>query len=464
MSEVSKDPVPDEAPGPVWHRFLDAQRRTSPVLLWALVVGSLAGLLGSVYRVLLDVLVGGRSALDHLPWPAAMSWVAPVASAAGLVWLSLWLVRRFAPEAAGSGVHEIEGALDGVRPVRWQRLLPVKFVGGLCSLASGLVLGREGPTIQMGGSSGRMVADLRRMDPEATHVLVAAGASAGLAAAFNAPFAGVLFVVEEMRPHFRYSMFSLQAVVVACAISDIVVRLVVGTALDVPLNPVATPPLGSLWLFALLGLLFGFLGVAFNTLLIQTLELFGRLRGRWFSTQGLWVGAAIGLLGWWSPNLTGDGERVIEQALAGALSLGTLAWLLVARFGTSVFSYGAGTPGGIFAPMLALGTLLGTAFGVVVDRVGAGLDPVAFAVAGMGALFAATVRAPLTGIALTMELTGAFNQVLPLMLTCATATLAAQWMGSPPIYTVLLRRSLNLDARREAPAADSDAESGSATH
>jgi len=462
LSEASADSVPEQEPGPVWHRFLDEQRRASPVLLWSLVVGAIAGLLGSVYRVLLTALTSGRETLGALPVPAALSWVAPVVSAAALVWLSLWLVRRYAPEAAGSGVHEIEGALDGVRSLRWRRLLPVKFFGGLFSLGSGLVLGREGPTIQMGGSGGRMVADLRRLDPEATHVLVAAGAGAGLAAAFNAPFAGVLFVVEEMRPHFRYSMFSLQAVVVACAVSDIVVRLVAGSDLDVSMNPMATPPLAAMWLFALLGLLYGFLGVAFNTLLIQTLDLFQRLRGVWFSTQGLWVGATIGLLGWWSPDLTGDGQRVLEKALAGALPLGALLLLLVLRFGTSVFSYGAGTPGGIFAPMLALGTLFGTAFGDVIDRFGAGLDPAAFAVAGMGALFAATVRAPLTGIALTMELTGAFNQVLPLMLTCATATLAAQWMGAPPIYTVLLRRSLNLDAQRNAGPLGGSSDSGSA--
>jgi chloride channel protein, CIC family len=428
-------------PRDAWHRLLEAQRRVPPVLLWSAVVGAIAGAVGGGYRVVLGAIAAQRATLEGLPLPAALGWLVPVGLSAALVAASLWLVRRFAPETSGSGVQEIEGALDGLRPLRWRRVLPVKLVGGLLALGSGLVLGREGPTIQMGGASGRMVSDLARLDADDAHALVAAGAGAGLAAAFSAPFAGILFVVEEMRPQFRYSIPSLQTVVIACAVADIVVRVVAGSRLAVPMRPLAAAADSTLWLFPLLGALYGLLGVLFNAALLSSIDVMRRRR-RSAVLDGLTVGGLIGLLGWWAPVLVGDGHPVLERALAGGFTAGAALLLLTLRLGTTVASYASGAPGGIFAPMLALGGLLGTAFGELAQRAGAGADPALFAVAGLGALFAASVRAPLTGMMLAMELTGAFDQVLPLMLTCATSTLVAHFLGGPPVYTALLRRAL----------------------
>jgi CIC family chloride channel protein len=429
-------------------RFLEAQREMGPLLVWTALVGAGAGLVGGVYRLAIAHLQTLHDAIVHAV-PPDSGWIVGGASSGTLVLLSVWLVRRFAPEAGGSGIQEVEGVLDGVRPMRWQRLLPVKFFGGLASLGAGLVLGREGPTIQMGAGVGRMVGDLLRRNADELHVLVAAGAGAGLTAAFNAPMAGVVFVIEEMRPQFRYSVLSVQCLIVASAMADLVVRIVAGGALAVPMPIVDQPPMHELWIFLLLGAVLGILGAAFNAALVGGVDALARLGTRGGLAAAFAIGAGIGVLAWLDADLVWDGQDVIEQAIGGLLPLAAMLALVVGRFGTTVASYASGAPGGIFAPMLALGTLTGVSFGVgLAPWLGSDVPPAVFAVAGMGALFAASVRAPLTGMLLAVELTGNYSQFLPLMLTCVAATLVAHGLGARPVYSVLLERLL---ARSRAP-------------
>ncbi|MDW2020375.1 chloride channel protein, partial [Vibrio sp. 704] len=166
-----------------------------------------------------------------------------------LAFVGYFLVHRFAPEAAGSGIPEIEGAMDNIRPVRWWRVLPVKFFGGMGALGSGMVLGREGPTVQMGGAVGRMVTDIFRVkDDDTRHSLLASGAAGGLAAAFNAPLAGIMFVVEEMRPQFRYSLISIRAVIISAIMANIVFRAINGQDAVITMPQYQSPALQTLWL------------------------------------------------------------------------------------------------------------------------------------------------------------------------------------------------------------------------
>ena len=139
--------------------------------------------------------------------------------------------------------------------------------------------------------------------------------------------------------------------------------------------------------------------------------------------------------------MAGGGYKVIPEAISGAIPVTMLLLLFFARFGTTMISYGSGAPGGIFAPMLALGTLFGMWYGNIAHGFLPGVDiaPEMFAVAGMAALFCATVRAPLTGIAITIEMTGNYFLILPLILTCLTATLVAEGLGGKPVYTLLLK-------------------------
>jgi CIC family chloride channel protein len=436
-SATSEDPGRQEA--------LETEYSPLLVFAWATVVGGLVGLVGAIFRIL--VLGSGEERLDlfaRLRLHRDVSLGLSVATTVVLLSAALFLVRRFAPETSGSGVQEIEGALDGVRPLRWRRVLPVKFFAGLMSLGGGMVLGREGPTIQLGGNFGEMIAERLHMPEAVQRTLVAAGAGAGLSAAFNAPLAGVLFVLEEMRPEFEYTFTSVQSVVIACAVADVAVRTLTGQGPVISILSFDSPPLASLWLFPIFGAIFGVLGLVFERVLVRTLDFFADLPtwGRWLT--GPVVGAGIGLLAWLYPNSVGGGDELIPSILNHPAPALALLALFAVRFGTTMVSYGCGAPGGIFAPMLALGTLFGMGYGHFAhawfpNLIGnAGI----FAVAGMGALFTATVRAPITGIALAIELTGNYEQILPLLLTCAPATIVAEMLGSKPVYSVLLERTL----------------------
>lgn len=175
-------------------RLIQRDKTPLAVLLMAAVVGTLAGLVGVAFEKSVNWVQNQRigalvQVADHwyLVWPLAFILSGLLAM------VGYFLVRRFAPEAGGSGIPEIEGALEELRPVRWWRVLPVKFIGGMGTLGAGMVLGREGPMVQLGGNIGRMVVDVFRLrSPEARHTLLATGAASGLSAAFNAPLAGIL--------------------------------------------------------------------------------------------------------------------------------------------------------------------------------------------------------------------------------------------------------------------------------
>ncbi len=422
---------------------MEAQRRDAPLMFWALVVGVLAGGVGAGFRGSVEHLSNLRIRFDAGAFGVPDAWEAVTISAL-LAMTAVWLVRRYAPEAAGSGVQEVEGALDGMRPVRWRRLLPVKFAAGAMAMASGLVMGREGPTIQMGAALGRMLSDSFRLSAEHAHVLLAAGAGAGLTAAFNAPLAGMLFVIEEMRPQFHYNAISVQAVLVACAASDVVVRWLLGAGPVLAMPALPTPPVEAMWIFPIFGALVGLIGYSFNRILVRMVDRAARFKEWERLAFAALVGGVVGWLSLRLPEAVGGGELLIERALAGGLPAAVLLLLFLGRFGLTVASYGTGAPGGIFAPMLALGTLFGLWFGQAAHDLAPTLvwHPQIFTVAAMGALFSATVRAPITGIALAMELTGSYPQLLPIILTCVPATLVAHGLGGMPIYTLLLERVL----------------------
>ena len=188
-------------------RLLEADRYDAPVLGWAVAVGVLTGLVGSAFLFGVSKVAAGLVAMRALGGDGTgLSLAISIAAGGLLMCAALYAVRRYAPEAAGSGIQEIEGALDGVRPLRWARVLSVKFGAGLLSLGAGMVMGREGPIVQMGGALGEMLRERLRLTDEQGRILIAAGAGAGLTVAFNTPLAGMLFVIDEMRPHFRYSI------------------------------------------------------------------------------------------------------------------------------------------------------------------------------------------------------------------------------------------------------------------
>ncbi len=454
-------PAPEHLqPSGLVRRFLSRDKTPVSVLFLSALVGMIAGLLATLFEIGVHWVSEQRTEwLVHEITSELPLWLTAFVVSASLAFIGYFLVNRFAPEAAGSGIPEIEGAMDEMRPVRWWRVLPVKFFGGLGALGSGMVLGREGPTVQMGGNIGRMVSDIFRLkDKEARHALLASGASAGLAAAFNAPLAGIMFVVEEMRPQFRYSLISIKCVTISAVVANIVFRSIKGQHAVITMPQYDAPTLKALWLFLLLGMFFGVFGVLFNRLITLSQDLFIRIhrneRRRYLIT-GTLLGGTFGLLLLYLPELTGGGISLIPDATNGKYSISLLFILFLARVATTLLCFGSGAPGGIFAPMLALGTLFGTFFGSIVQMYfpELGLEPGMFAIAGMGALFAATVRAPITGILLVIEMTNNYHLILPLIITTIGATVLAQVLGGKPIYSQLLHRTMKKEKlRNEVPS------------
>jgi H+/Cl- antiporter ClcA len=415
------------------------------VVLIAAVVGVLSGLIGAAFHLLLDAAASGRELLRHaLEGRGAPGWLVLMPLCALLVAVAARLVVGLAPEAAGSGIQEVEGVLAGVRYMHWRRLLPVKFFAGALGIGSGLVLGREGPTVHMGSALGAALADQLRLPADEARTLLAAGAGAGLAAAFNAPLAGIIFVTEEMRSEFNYNFVSLYSVIAASCMSVIVNDRWLGMGPSLPVQNVPLAPLGLAPVFLLLGVAIGGVGVGFNRLLLRAVTLLGPLRRRHGALTGAVIGAVGGALLWFLPDAVGGGETVVATFVTARGTLPFLLGLFALRLVTTAGSYGAGVPGGIFAPMLALGTIAGVAFGAVATDLlpGIPLTPGMFAVAAMGALFASTVGAPLTGIVLVLELTGAHAALLTITLTCLSAALTARACGGRPIYRQLLQVAL----------------------
>ncbi len=406
--------------------------------LLALIAGVAAGLVGAAFRLALVLADRGRDAL--IAWAHGLNGVgflvvAAVTIAATVV--AAWLVRRFSPQAVGSGIPHVESVLSGHAPAAGIVLVPVKFCGGLLAIGSGLALGREGPSVQMGASLAHLVGKLFRRTGADCRVLLAAGAGAGLATAFNAPIAGAVFVLEELARRFdtRITIATLGASAGAIAVA----RVFLGSAPDFPVGPL--PPPGSVTVLThlALGTGVGLLGVAYNHAIVGALGLAERWGRSPAELRAALVAAAVAVLAWFAPSLVGGGDALTEQTLLGNAGVALLPLVFLLRFGLGVVSYAAGTPGGLFAPMLVLGSQSGFLLGTLYNRwlPGLAVSPVECAVVGMAAFFAAVVRAPVTGVILVIELTGSSTPLLPMLAACFAAMMVPTILRNPPIYDSL---------------------------
>ncbi len=413
-------------------------------IVWkAVAVGGVAGLLASAFRGSLE---GVEHLREHLV-AGVSGWLSlPAALLLGALGggTGVWLVRRFAPHAAGSGIPHLKAVLLREAEPEWKRLLPVKFLGGVTAIGGGMALGREGPTVQMGSAVGHFISDLFRVrvGEGERRALISAGAGAGLAAAFNAPLSGLVFVLEELHGNFTPVMFV--AAFLASVSGDVVARLTLGELPVFHITGMTAPGVVTLPWAALLGVAAGVFGVLFNRGLLATLDLRERLM-RWPAFPvGAAAGAFVGFVGWTVPGLAGSGGPLVQMALSGKIALSLLPLFVLARFSLTMVSYGSGAAGGIFAPLLVLGALGGIWFGTglhLLFQSSHSLTPQVFAVLGMGAMFTAIVRAPLTGIVLLIELTGVYDFMLPLLVSCMMAYGVAEWLGNAPIYEALRERA-----------------------
>jgi CIC family chloride channel protein len=415
----------------------------------ALVAGAATGAVGAAFRASLD----GADRLRDVVIARAHVAPAPgfllvVGLCAAATMIAAWLVRRFSPQAAGSGIPHVEAVLrDGLEPAPFI-LAPIKFVGGVLAIGAGLALGREGPTVQMGAGIAVVLGRACRLPWRDCRALLAAGAGAGLATAFNAPLAGATFVLEELVQSFdpRIAVAALAGSATAIA----VVRHLLGDRLDFPVAALADVRAESLPLFFALGALMGVAAVAYNRALLAALAGFQRLPVPVEARAGL-IGAAVGALAWGWPGVVGGGDAITAETLAGGQSLRVVALVFLIRFAVGPISYAAATPGGLFAPLLTLGAQLGLMFGAACNWAFPGVDApgASFTLVGMAAFFTGVVRSPLTGMVLVSEMTGNVTILLPALGACALAMVVPALLRNEPIYDSL-HKSLLKGARTAA--------------
>ncbi len=411
----------------------------------AAVIGLCAGLLAVAFRhVLATAEVARGRLLDSLHTHPAWGWLILPAIGLAAGCAVGWCTQRFAPEAAGSGIPHLKGVLLHVRTLSWKSLLPVKFFGGVIAIGSGLSLGREGPTVQMGAAIARALAGPLRARPTDLPQLLSAGAGAGLAAAFNAPLAGLVFVIEEL--HREMSSRTAAGALLAAVCATVVAQWLAGDTPSFEIHGLSALPLTELPLAAVIGVVGGLGGVLFNKSLLaaQHAGLAQTVFPRW-ALPGV-VGVLVGLVAWWMPDAVGGGHAVAERVLGGTMvaGLGALTLLLIAKFLLTALSYGTGAPGGIFAPMLVLGAVCGAAFAQAAAHVwpSVGGYAQALAVLGMAGFFVGSVRAPLTGIILISEMTGGYDLLFPICISGLAAYLVGEALHDRAIYEALLEADL----------------------
>ena len=421
------------------------------LVLLALVVGVVAGLVGAVFRITLERADRLRDSL--ITWAhgesfAGFLFIIGLSAVATLV--AAWLARRFSPHASGSGIPHVEAVLHGqIPPAPPYGLVPVKFVGGVLAIGSGLALGREGPSVQMGASIAHFVGQVFRRDWPDSRVLIAAGAGAGLATAFNAPIAGALFVLEELIQKFEHRIAI--AALAASATAIAVARILLPDAPDFVVEPLSYGAPEARPLFFVLGGVIGLLAIAYNNALLGTIAAAERLRRLPVEARAGLIGAAVGTLGWFAPTLIGGGDAITQRTLASIETLTLIPIAFLVRFLLGAISYAASTPGGLFAPLLTLGAQSGLLFGAACHFAFPAVDiqPEAFAVVGMATFFTGVVRAPLTGIVLVTEMTASVTMLLPMLGACCVAMLVPTLMRNAPIYDSLREHTLRSERARQ---------------
>ncbi|WP_343572301.1 ClC family H(+)/Cl(-) exchange transporter [Mycobacterium sp.] len=420
----------------------DTLRGSLLIYVTAIVAGVLIGFIGGVFRWCLKT--AERLRIDLVDWAhklAGPGWLVPVAAAAAGAILAA-LIVRWQPLAAGSGIQHVEAVYEGEVQPPLIRLLPAKFVGGLLGIGSGLTLGREGPTVHMGAAIGAEAARRARLPDSQVRMMQTALGGAGLAVAFNAPVGGTLFTLEEVTKSFRVrtvlaTLFAASAAV-ACS------RVVLGNRADFQVGPIGTPALAWLPLFVVFGLLTGFLGAVYNGLILWFLDHVAAIRRIPTLAKAAVIGAIIGLAMFVYPLAVGGGDPLTQEILgARHLALSVVVGYLAVRFIAGPLSYSAAVPGGLFAPLLAVGALWGLLFTSGFSAVWpwhASQLAVPMALVGMAAFFGATIRAPVTGMVLVAEMTATTEVLVPMMAATAAAVLAAHAVRSRPIYDSLRER------------------------
>jgi CIC family chloride channel protein len=432
-----------EAPGQLptsWWKFparhwnaLLSDREEQVFLVLTLLIGALVGLMAVAFIVLTK---GFGSRL----YPAGgAAWHRLLVPVVGSLTMG-YLLYRYFPDARGSGVPQTKAALYARDGRITAGTMFGKFFCTSATLASGIPLGREGPTVQVGAGIASVLGRNLGLRPEKVKALIPVAAAAAIAAAFNTPLAAVLFALEEVVGDLHAPV--LGSVVLASATSWAMLRLLLGND---PLFKVPQYQLVNPWefvIYAVLGVAGGLVSVAFTKLLLGMREGFLKFPRKTLPFQPVVGGVLVGVMGWFVPQVLGVGYEHVGAVLNGGMALRLMVLLLVLKLLAVTISYASGNAGGIFGPSLFLGAMLGGAIGSAAHSLFPhyAATPGAYALVGMGTAFAGIVRAPMTSVVMIFEITRDYAVIVPLMISNLVSFFIASRLQKPPIYESLARQ------------------------
>ncbi len=413
-------------------------------LLKSIAVGIFAGLSAILFRAVLT------KSSDLLHMLLSFGQNHPVFIPIWLIVLLVFallttLLLKWEPLISGSGIPQVEGELYGHFEQKWWRVLLAKFLGGLLTIGSGLALGREGPSVQLGAMAGKGISKIGKSGSDENRLLITCGASAGLAAAFNAPLAGVIFAIEEL--HKRFSLNLLLFSMTSCFSAAFLSRLAFGQQPIFNFQDISIIELKHYWIILILGIVLGLFGKLYQICVPFMQGIYDKIKLSFIKTAIPFVLA--GIIGFICPIMLGGGNDIIAS-ISAKTALSSLIILLIARFVFSILSFCSGVPGGIFLPLLTLGAVCGAAVGNVFDMFSLGFKIDNYIMLGMAGYFSAVVRSPITGTLLICEMTGSVENLLPLMLISLIAYVTAGLLKSEPIYDTLLNRMLSRNNKTTA--------------
>jgi len=406
------------------------QREGQVFLILSLVIGALTGLVVVAFIMLTERLGMRLYPVGGAPWRRLLF---PVAGSLSIG----YLLYRYFPNARGSGVPQTKAALFAREGRITLRTVLGKFFCTSATLASGIPLGREGPAVQVGAGIGSVLGRLLGLGSEQVKNLIPVGAAAAIAAAFNTPLAAVVFSLEEIMGDLHAPVMG--AVVLASATAWMVLRVFLGNQplFKVPQYQLVHP--AEFAVYAVLGVAGGLVSVAFTRLLLGLRARFLRLPEKTIWFQPVAGGLLVGLMGWFVPQVMGVGYGYVGDALNGRMALNLMLLLVVLKLLAVTTSYASGNAGGIFGPSLFIGAMLGGSVGTLAHHLlpAYTATPGAYALVGMGAVFAGIVRAPMTSVLMIFEMTQDYAVIVPLMIANLVSLFIASRLQEEPIYEAL---------------------------
>ena len=429
--------------------IVENPRHIFKLTVQGVLVGIFAGLMVSLYRYLLyaseDVLRSYLAIINGNIFYIVLFFVFLI-----ILGLLTAFLMRWERDAMGSGIPQVNAETKGFLDVNWYKTLFAKIVGGCFTALGGLSLGPEGPSVQIGAMAGKGVSKIFKESKTDELRLILVGSAVGITAAFNAPLAGVIFILEEINHGFDKTLVFIA--LVSAIVSDFISNLIFGqsTILSFPISNI---PLSSYWLLILLGLILGILGYLYNVGMIKAEDLWAKIPNLSLEVKFVSVFLVSGVIALTLPQVSCGGHFMMDLLGVAMPSLSLLLIYFVAKSLFSIFSFSSGAPGGIFLPILVLGAYIGAIFASVFIPI-CGLESVLiykFIIISMAGFFTATVRSPITGIVLLSEMSGSTESLVAMLLVCLIAYIVPTLLGNEPIYEALLERLLNKRQEKFTP-------------